>query len=273
MLQTLKDLEKCTIGATDGHIDHVKDLYFDDHAGVIRYLIVDTGPWLASRKVLISPISIQKPNWATHTLPVAITRGQIEGSPNIDTDQPVSRQQEERYLGYYGYPNYWGGAGMWGGGMFPMAIYPGYTGLPVAEVKRGKAMDDAAKAVRERHRGDDPHLRSCKTVIGYQIQATDGRVGHVDGLLIDEETWAVRYLVVNTSNWWIWHKVLIAPQWIEGLNWSEKSVAVDLSRGMGQAAPPYDPSAELDQQRETDLYTHYGRLPHEKAGTTPEREI
>lgn len=273
MLRTLNEYEKCAIGATDGHIGHVKDLYFDDHAWVVRYLVVDTGSWLASRKVLISPISIQKPDWPAHTLPVAITKGQVERSPDIDTDQPVSRQQEEQYLGFYGYPNYWGGAGMWGGGMFPMAMYPGYTGLPAAEAGRDAAIADEARAVREQHRNDDPNLRSCKAVIGYHIQATDGEVGHVDGLLIDEETWAVRYLVVNTSNWWVGHKVLIAPQWIEGVHWSDETVTVDLSRDTVKAAPAYEPDAVLDRPREAGLYSHYDRAPYWNAGSTSERAI
>lgn len=272
MLRTLNDFEKCAIGATDGDIGHVKDFYFDDHAWVIRYIVVDTGSWLTSRKVLISPISIQKPDWAAHRLPAAITKDQVESSPDIDTDQPVSRQQEEQYLGYYGYPNYWGGGGIWGAGMFPMAMYPGYTGLRADEAERKRNMDDAAKAVRERHRNDDPHLRSCKAVIGYHIKATDGEVGHVDGLLIDDQTWAVRYFVVDTSNWWGGHKVLIAPQWIDALSWSDETVAVDLNREKVKAAPPYDPAVDLDRQRETGLYEHYGRPEYWKAGSALERK-
>lgn len=273
MLRSLQDLEKCTIGATDGDVGHVRDGYFDDHAWVIRYLIVDTGSWLASRKVLISPISIQKPDWAAHRLPVVITRDQVKDSPDIDTDQPVSRQHEALYLGYYGYPSYWGGAGMWGGGMIPMAMYPGYGGVPGGSAEREQAIEESAKAERARHRDDDPHLRSCSAVVGYHIQATDGEIGHVEGFLIDDESWAIRYLVVNTSNWWLGHRVLIAPQWIDGVHWSEQTVTVDLSREAVKAAPPYEPATDLDRQRETGLYTHYGRPPYWKASSTLEREI
>ena len=216
MLHTLKDIEKCAIGATDGDIGKVKDLYFDDHAWAVRYLVVDTGSWLSGRKVLISPISIQTPDWSAHRLPVAITRDQVKNSPDIDTDKPVSRQHEVDYLGYYGYPNYWGGAGMWGGGMVPMAMVSRLRRPRREAPPTGKrAIDESAKAERARHRDDDPHLRSCEAVVGYHIHATDGEVGHVEGFLIDDETWAIRYLVVNTSNWWLGHKVLIAPQWIE----------------------------------------------------------
>ena len=275
MLRTLKDLEKCAIGATDGDIGHTKDLYFDDHAGVVRYLIVDTGSWLSGRKVLISPISIQKPDWPAHRLAATITRDQVENSPAIDTDKPVSRQHELQYLGYYGYygyPAYWSGAGMWGAGLYPFAMVPGQTELPLGAAARERAIA-CAEAERERHRDDDPHLRSCEAIVGYHIHATDGEVGHVEGFLIDDETWAIRYIVVNTSNWWLGHKVLIAPQWIGGVQWSDESVTVDLSRAAVKAAPTYDPSADLDRQRETGLYPHYGRPPYWKAGSTLEHEI
>ena len=273
MLRTLKDFEKCTIGASDGDVGHVKDLYFDDHAWAVRYLIVDTGTWQSGRKVLISPISIQKPDWPAHRLAAAITRDQVKNSPDIDTDKPVSRQHEVQLLGYYGYPTYWDGAGIWGGGMVPLAMYPGYAGLAGGADERQRGIEESAEADRARHRDDDPHLRSCAAVIGYHIQATDGEVGHVEGFLIDDETWAIRYLVVNTSNWWLGHKVLIAPQWVGGVHWSDETVGVDLAREAVKAAPAYDSSAALDRARETSLYTHYGRPPYWKTGSTLEREI
>jgi hypothetical protein len=273
MLRSLKELEKCTIGATDGDIGQVKDFYFDDHDWVIRYLIVDTGSWLSSRKVLISPISIQKPDWPAHKLPVGITKEQVRNSPDIDSDQPVSRQHEMQYLSYYGYPYYWGGTGMWGGGLYPFAMYPGYVGLAGGQAERDLAIAEGEEIERARHQDDDPHLRSCKAVIGYHIQATDGEVGHVEELLVDAETWAVRYLVVNTSNWWVGHKVLIAPQWITGVHWSDETVSVDLSREAVQSAPPYEPDAAWDRSAESGLYAHYQRPPYWQAGSALEREI
>lgn len=261
MLQTLKDFEKCAIGANDGDIGHVKDLYFDDAAWVIRYLIVNTGSWLASREVLISPVSIQKPDWAAYRLQAAVSRDQVKESPDIDTDKPVTRQHELQYLGYFGYPTYWGGAGLWGGGMLPIDMIPGRAELPLGTAARERAIA-GAEAERVRHRGDNPHLRSCNAVVGYDIHASDGEVGHVDGFLIDDETWAIRYLVVNTSNWWLGHKVLIAPQWIGGVHWSDQSVTVNLSREAVKAAPAYDASAYLDRRREASLYAHYGHPPY-----------
>jgi PRC-barrel domain len=260
MLRNLNDLAGSAIHATDGTIGDVTDFYFDDKAWVIRYLVVDTGSWLSSRKVLISPIAIGSCDWAEKVLPVSITKEQVMKSPDIDTAKPVSRQHEIQQLGYYGYPFYWGGIGLWGGGLYPATMtpsYPGHVATPYGVQSESEQAFVRAEAAR--HLNDDPHLRSCDAVMNYHIQATDGDIGHVEGLLVDEKTWAIRYIVVNTSNWWTGHQVLIAPQWIESVSWHDSKVSLNLTRQAVKDAPPYDSAAKLDRKREANLHTHYGR--------------
>lgn len=260
MLRNTKDIENCVIGATDGIIGHVKDLYFDDEAWVIRYLVVDTGPWLSSRKVLISPIAISSPNWTEEILPVSITKEQVKNSPDIDTDKPVSRQHENAYMGYYGYPYYWDGAGLWGGGAYPGMLMTGYSGFGAARPVVRPEMEEAyARTEAARHKNDDLHLRSCEAVKSYHIGATDGDIGHVQGLLVDEDTWSIRYMIVDTSNWWLGHQVLIAPQWITAVRWLDATVSVNLTRQAVKDAPPYDPAVQLDRYQEIGIHKHYGR--------------
>ena len=259
MLRSTKELQSYAIGATDGPIGQVEDFYFDDDAWVLRYFVVDTGTWLSSRKVLISPMSIRQPDWAHRLLPVSISKDQVKNSPDIDTDKPVSRQHEADYLGYYGYPAYWGGVGLWGEGLYPMAMFPADAAHVMNDPEMERQRAEEARAERERHRNDDPHLRSCNAVVGYYIHATDGEVGHVEGFIVDEQTWAVRYLVVNTSNWWLGHQVLIAPQWITGVHWTDHSVTVDLTRDAVKGAPSYDSSAQLNREWEAGLYAHLER--------------
>jgi hypothetical protein len=260
MLRSMQDLENYAIAATDGPIGHVKDFYFDDQAWVIRYLVVDTGPWLASRKVLISPISIHHPNWAYRSLPVSLSREQVRMSPEIDTERPVSRQHEIEYLAYYDYPYYWDGSGLWGAAGYPEMMMPGYAGFDAApRGAQSTLMRMQSQRETDEARDDDPHLRSCQAVIGYHVDATDGRIGHVQGLLVDEQTWAIRYLVVDTSNWWIGHQVLVPPQWIADVRWADSSVAVHLTRAAVQSAPAYEPGAQLDRGQEIAIYKHYGR--------------
>jgi hypothetical protein len=261
MLRSMHDLKEYAIHATDGTVGHVKDIYFDDRAWVVRYLVVLTGSWLANRKVLISPIAIHHADWNDKILPVSITMEQVKNSPNIDTDKPVSRQHEIGYLGYYNYPYYWGGAGYWGGGFYPGLMLAGSAGVGGynAHILDPRSLDAAKDHELGLDRRSDPHLRSCKAVTNYHIEAKDGDIGHVSGLLIDEETWAIRYLIVDTSNWWMGHQVLIAPQWILSVVWEESTVAVDLTRAEVQGAPAYDASAHLNRDDEMGIYKHYSR--------------
>ena len=259
MIRSMNELKDREIGATDGNIGKVSDIYFDDHAWVMRYLIVDTGTWLQSRKVLISPISFKHETMATHSLHLSLSKEQVEDSPSIDTDKPISRQNETAYLSYYGYPDYWGGVGIWSGSMYPYGVLPGNGGQRENRADREQAESVYRRSERARHQHDDPHLRSSQEVIGYHIHAKDGDIGHVEDVLIDDETWAIRYLVLNTSNWWMGHKVLITPQWITDISWSDRKVSIDLTRESIQYAPHFDSSIELSRQHEAALFEHYGR--------------
>ena len=130
MLRNLKDLRGYLVVATDGEVGTVTDFYFDDDRWVIRYLIVETGSWLLSRKVLVTPMSIGEPDHDARIMPVTISRAQVRNSPDIDTDKPVSRQREQDYLGYYGYPAYWDSVGIWGMGSLPGMMMPVGEGVP-----------------------------------------------------------------------------------------------------------------------------------------------
>jgi hypothetical protein len=177
---------------------------------------------------------------------------------------PVSRQNEVDYMGYYGYPTYWSGDALWGGGLYPSAMDPavgGYSGYRKDRVERERELNAYLRDERARHRNDDPHLRSCQAVTGYHIHASDGDIGHVAGFLVDDETWAIRYLVVDTSNWWLGHQVLIAPRWITGVHWSDRTVSVDLTRESVQYAPAYNSTADWSSEQDLDLHRYHGR-PH-----------
>ncbi|MEO8000349.1 MAG: PRC-barrel domain-containing protein [Arenimonas sp.] len=259
MLRNLNDLQDYAIRATDGDIGYVKDFYIDDLAWVIRYFVVETGTWHSSRKVLISPFAFGNPNWQEKILPVAITREQVSNSPDIDTDKPVSRQHENDYLGFYEYPFYWSGPELWGTEALPNRMMPQFVSTPsIIEPQPDNAVVDAP--ITPHNNTVDTHLRSCHVVVGYHIHAMDGDIGHVQGMLVDDETWAVRYLVVNTSNWWGGHLVLIAPEWIEDISWFDGMVSLDVTRQQVKEAPPYDASFQLDRVHEVTIHEHYGSL-------------
>jgi len=188
MQYSVKDLKGYAIGATDGDIGNLDDFYFDDESWTIRYLVAETGNWLINSKVLISPFALGKADLSRKRLNVTLTKKQVEESPSIDTDKPVSRQYEAAYLDYYGFPYYWGGPALWG----PMP----YPQLSLASQMRNE------EARAEREEANDWHLRSADKVTGYHIEATDGDIGHIEDFIVDDETWQIRYMVVDTQNWW-----------------------------------------------------------------------
>ena len=266
MLRNLDHVLGATLRATDGDIGTVDDVLVDDQRWGVRYMVVETGGWLSSRKVLIARLSLAPPDADARVLPVRISREQVRNSPDIDTDRPVSRQHELDYLSYYGYPTYWDSVGLWGAGAMPGVGVPA-LGIPGFEAAVGDRMAADASALPGTHRGaepgtepaGDPHLRSCAELIGYDIKATDHEIGHVKGFIVDDADWALRYLVVDTSRWLFGHLVLIAPQWIEQVSWGDRQVAVSLSAEDIRSAPPWNGAGLPDRSHETELYRHYRR--------------
>jgi len=268
MLSIAKPLKGYRLSGRDGDIGTVKEFYFDDQHWTIRYLVADTGSWLTSRQVLISPYALVAVNKEEQHIVTGLTKKQIEDSPSLDSDKPVSRQFEETYYGYYGWPMYWGGPYLWGSSYYPYLIRdagqkresaPGdspnglgaySTVVPNPDALRGSAHDENSW---------DPHLRSTHDVSGHRIQATDGEIGHVEDFVIDDQTWAMRYLFFDTRNWWPGKKVLVSPQWIERVSWSEKAVFVNLSRETIKQSPEYAEDTLLTRDYETRLHGHYSR--------------
>jgi hypothetical protein len=249
----MKDLNGFTIGASDGDIGTVKECYFDDVTFTVRYVVVDTGDWLSERKVLLSPISLRAMDWEHKRITAALTKAQVEKSPDIDTDKPVSRQHEVAYYSYYGYTPYWEGSYLWG------AYGSGAPGsgpaLSVAELEHERRWNWEA-----REHGD-PNLRSSRAVTGYHIQAADGDIGHVEDFLVDEHFWAIRYMIVDTTNWWPGKHVLVAPAWIEKVDWDQAKVHVHLEREQIKTGPEFDAARPIERAYEASLYGHYAR-PH-----------
>ena len=105
----------------------------------------------------------------------------------------------------------------------------------------------------------DAHLRSDEEVRGYHVQGSDEAIGHIEDFIVDDETWQVRYLVVNTRNWWFGKHVLVAPQWASRISWEENKVYIDLSRQTIKDSPEWNPSSAINREYDRRLHDHYGR--------------
>ncbi len=213
MQRSVKQLFGYSIEATDGAIGHARDLYFDDVAWKVRYLVVDTGNWLTGRCVLLSPVALDRPAWQRKVLPVRLSRRQVESSPDISTDLPVSRQHEVELFRYYSWPLYWGGDDVAGPAAVPIVPSP----------------EEEERRPSPESRGD-PHLRSAREVLGYHIRAVDGEIGHLDDLLLDDIGWPVDSLVLDTSNWPGGKKVQVSTDEVLRLEWAERKVYLRLKR-------------------------------------------
>ena len=241
MLHKTGTLTGYSIKSLNGEIGSAREFYFDDKHWTIRYLVVDTGDWLTGKVVLLSPYALVRVDDTNRQIDVELTKKQIEQSPSPESDKPVSRQFEEAYYGYYGWPEYWGDSYVWG-------YYP--------QIARN--LDKS----RQANKGGKPwnsHLRSTYDVKGHHIQAKDGEIGHVSDFIIDDESWTIHYLVIDTSNWWMGKTVLISPKWIERVSWSEAKVFVHLSRDDIKNSPEYHEGMSLTRDYEAKLHQHYNR--------------
>jgi len=243
MLRSLKALDRYKVKATDGEVGTVADFLLDDEHWTVRYLVVETGSFFRERRVLITPIAFRQVDWSTKQFHLALTTDKIKTSPNIDTHKPVSRQHEREYHGYYGYPYYWGD--VWGMSANPGALAP--TGWHDASVANLEGVGDI-------------HLRSVNEVRGYKIQGSDEEIGHVEDFIIEDETWEICYLVVDTSNWWNGRKVLIAPRWASRVSWEERSVHINMNRQQIMSSPEWSPTVAINREYEGRLHKHYERL-------------
>jgi uncharacterized protein YrrD len=241
MLSKAKTIKGYKLDGLDGEIGKVEEFYFDDQYWTIRYLVANTGNWLTDRQVLISPYALVAVVREEQHITINLTKKQIEDSPSLDSDKPVSRQFEETYYGYHGWPMYWGDPYVWG---------------PFPYLAQGREKWKNSTRVESPW---DPHLRSTQDVSGRHIHAADGEIGHVADFIIDDETWAIRYLIIDTRNWWPGKKVLVSPQWIERVSWSESKVFVNLPRETIKQSPEYTEESLLTRDYEIGLHRHYQR--------------
>ncbi len=242
MLRSMLSLIDYNIRAVDGDIGTIDDFYFDEQSWTVRYLIVDTGGFLSSRKVLIATTALGEPEWVDQTFPVRHTREEVEQSPDISIEKPVSREQEENLHTYYRWLPYWGGG--FGGPVTP--AYP----LPV---------NQPVETLEPEQQLRDNHLRTFHEVATYTVRAIDGDIGRVQDFIVDGAQWALKMFVVDTGRWLRGKEVLLDTGRIQNISYDEKSVAVNLKRADVEDSPEYDPAAPVNEEFELRFYDYYGR--------------
>jgi uncharacterized protein YrrD len=252
MLQAISALKGFAIEASDGRMGTAADFLFDDVSWRVRWLVVDCGSWLKGRKVLISTSAISYADVEDGECEVELTKAQVEGSPELLEHQPVSQQVQSRLYGYYGWDPLWDEAPNLGAAPGEMASPLRAPPALSAQTREGP-LDEAAVSEEA-----DDHLHSVFEVIGYHIDAIDGEIGHVEDFMFDNEDWRLRYLIVDTSNWWFGKRVLISTHAVKAIVRSDRQVHLDVSREQVQSSPPWDPLAAFDPAYAARLHSHYG---------------
>ncbi|EHQ31036.1 PRC-barrel domain-containing protein [Mucilaginibacter paludis] len=218
MERNINSLTGYSLKASNGEIGDVKEFYFDDETWKIEYLVIKTGGWLSGREVLIAPHAVKKVDWLNRFFKVSLTKKQVENSPDIDIHKPVYRQHEIELYDHYAWEGYWL-SGFYPGGYLGVSIpFPSIEGkgtMPPSSDEKGSK--------------DDLHLRSTKKVTGYHVHAKDGDIGHIHDFVVDDQTWQLLYLVIDTHNWLGGKKVIIAVADILKVDWDNSKVYVDLT--------------------------------------------
>ncbi len=244
MKRNLKELTGYHIGATDGEVGKVTDFLFDNTSWTIRYLVVETGTWLAGRKVLLSPQALQGTDHDKKVFSVNLTVDQVKHSPLIDTENSVSRQQEEELHQHYPWAGYWS-HDEWAGGIGTAGMMTPIIAEPLTDavhhaMHTDDQQDTGSDVQQHSIKENERHLYNTGNVKGYTIAATNGDVGNVDGFIVDDSSWKIDSLILDTGNWLPGKKVLLSPERIQGLEWLTSRATVNASTDEVKHFPEYD---------------------------------
>jgi uncharacterized protein YrrD len=206
MLHDLETLKGSSVVATDGEIGTVRNFLFEGPSWTILYLVIDVGTWFKRRDVVLPIAAVDPPDWTQKIFHVHLTKEQVGNSPDMDTEKPVSRQQAIAVKEYFGKLAIWASTQMVGGAQIP-------TGMKYSV-----------------HTIEDPHLRSAWDLLGYEVWASDGDIGRLEGLIMDEACWHLSYLDVKAGDWLHSRSMLIPTRWVKSISWADLRISLHHSR-------------------------------------------
>lgn len=246
MKQSLNEIIGYTIEAKDGEKGKVKDILFDEERWVVRYLDVDLANFPEDNRVLIPKMFLKKPLWSIEHFPVELTIKDIYNCPSLSKKLPISRKYEEKLNRYYKSDDYWSKV------FIPFVGAPGVT-YPIRPTRIPTKVIDEKKVASK--------LRSFKEFNGYHIHAIDGKLGHIDDVIIEDDYWQIIYVSIDTSNWLPWSKrVLVGVEWMEEISYANKEIKINLDIETIKSAPEFHPSEDIDKEFEAKLNMHYNAV-------------
>lgn len=254
MLATTHELRGFKVFSEDEEIGEVEDYYFDRKYWVNRYLVVDTGNWLVERDILISPEAVEEIDYGEQLIKLNISAEEIENSPPVEKEDKLMRTHERDLADYFNWTNYW------------RAAEPTNTGISglvpnnlIRKITIEENIKDREKENKKIPAEEETNLRSVNELINFKIHASDGFIGHVDKFIIDDNNWLIRYLLVDTKDLLPGKKVVLAPEWINNIDWVGEEVEFKLTVEEIENAPEYDAEMPISELYETKLYEHYDK--------------
>jgi sporulation protein YlmC with PRC-barrel domain len=248
---SLKSLFDYSVLAADGEVGSVYDFYFNDKDWAVRYLVISGAEGVGGRPVLVAARALGAPEATSQSIPTSLTMEQATNSPAFNPNQPLSREQEIELNTYYEWPFYWEA---------DPAIGPGLAAYPLVELAseiRRQQREEAGASTEGGEANPEPSLRLARGVLGYVLQARDGEIGTVDDFIVDEQTYRIGYIVVDTGGWLSSRKVLVSPTWVQEVSWATSAVSVDLSRETIENSPEFEPERLLDADYAAALGQYY----------------
>ncbi len=243
MKQGLNGLIGYGIETRDGIRGTVKDFLFDEEKWIVRYLVADLGVVFPGRKVIIPRAFLQQPDWTNEHFPIDLSKEDLEKCPPLDSEPTISREYEETLNRYYKIENYWA---------FPYIP-------PLSEraiIYPPRPLRVPSKVISEKN--TRTKVRSFKEVKGYHIEATDGKIGHIDDLIVDDLDWQIVYALMDTKNWVPWSKrVLVGTHWMEEISYVNQEIKINLDKETIQSAPEFDFSEPITDRYERKLFNYY----------------
>lgn len=221
MLRHLNPLKAHTVIGVDGEIGPVHGFHFDDAHWKLRYVVADSDGTLPQSKVLVSLHALEEPDWDRGHLPINLTRGHFENSPEIAVHPAVHPEHEVAYAQHFGWPEW--------------------------RTEVAQSGDGAG----------EPGLRNAN--MEYGVDALNRYLGRVTDFLVDCRSWEIRYLVVDMVEWDVHRKLLVPPSWIHYVSWQNHILSVDLRFEDIARAPRWHGETPPDRAFEEQLHRHYGR--------------
>lgn len=236
--------------AQDGEIGKMKDILIDDHQWGGRWMVADTGDWLPGRKVLLSPISFEEPDTDAKCIPVRMTQKEIEESPPLEEDAPVSLQYEKTFYDQFYWPYYWIGGGLWANETEPIYLDP----------------DRNQEEIDTELESDPEHqqhvLRSADELKNYQVTSSrtfdEDVLGTVTDLVIDTRTWAVPYLILQNRSLMPSKKILVPQDRVVQTDWHKHNIQLNLEENVFGIAPGLEDTECISPEMEERALAFFG---------------